>query len=132
MIFTGGLIMYTNYGDKDFFENGCLVDTEHSDITFPMLLCRPYPDGEDLYQFAEVEIDITDSWIDKHAVMDYIGMDEDYFDPVKYAIGCTDYYSWDNFGAINYAYDWQRMSKADICEILKYRLIANDNLKIEW
>lgn len=21
--------MFTNYGDKDFFENGCFVDTEH-------------------------------------------------------------------------------------------------------
>lgn len=52
--------MYRNYGDKDFFENGVLVDTEHSDTVFPMLLCRPYPDEEDLYQFGEVEVDLDD------------------------------------------------------------------------
>ena len=37
--------MYRNYGDKNFFENGVLVDTDHSDTAFPMLLCRPYPDA---------------------------------------------------------------------------------------
>lgn len=52
--------MYRNYGDKNFFENGILVDTEHSDTAFPMLLCRPYPDEEDLYQFGEVEVDLDD------------------------------------------------------------------------
>lgn len=52
--------MYRNYGDRDFFEHGVLVDTEHSDTCFPMLLCRPYPDAEDLYQFGEVEVDLND------------------------------------------------------------------------
>lgn len=124
--------MYLNYGDKNFFENGILVDTEHSDRVFPMLLCRPYADEEDLYQFGMCEVDITDPWIDKKAVMEFVGMSEKNFDPVQFAIGCTSFYSWDNFGSMNYAYDWMRMSKNDICEILKYQLIASDNLDIEW
>ncbi|MCD8083426.1 MAG: hypothetical protein LUE86_08000 [Clostridiales bacterium] len=124
--------MYQNYGDRNFFENGMLVDTEHSDTTFPMLLCTPYPDEEDLFQFGECEVDISDDWIDRKAVMDYIGMAEETFDPVAFAIGCVSWYSWDNFGAINYAYDWTRMDKKSICDILKYREIASDNLDIDW
>lgn len=124
--------MYINYGDKNFFEYGRLVDSEHSDTVLQVICCNPYPDEEDKYQFAECEVDINDMWIDKEAVMSYIGMTEETFNPIQYAIGCIDYYGAENFGALSYAYDWTNMKKADICEILKYRLIANDNLDIEW
>lgn len=128
--------MYRNYGDRDFFEHGVLVDTEHSDTCFPMLLCRPYPDAEDLYQFGEVEVDLNDfkddGWGDRKAIMDFLGMTEETYDPVRFAIGCTEYHSWDNFGAISYAYDWQHMDKKSICEILKCREIASDHLDIVW
>lgn len=128
--------MYRNYGDRDFFEHGVLVDTEHSDTCFPILLCRPYPDAEDLYQFGEVEVDLNDfkddGWGDRKAIMDFLGMTEETYDPVQFAIGCTEYHSWDNFGAISYAYDWQHMDKKSICEILKCREIASDHLDIVW
>ena len=118
--------MYLNYGDRDFFELGILVDTEHSDTVFDMLLCRPYDDQEDLFQFARVQVDIEDSWIDKPAVMSFIGMTEETFDPVQYAIGCTDYYGWENFGADSYGvtYDWRQMTRAQIEDEMKYYLIA--------
>ena len=120
--------MYRNYGDRDFFEHGVLVDTEHSDTCFPMLLCRPYPDAEevDLNDFKD------DGWGDRKAIMDFLGMTEETYDPVQFAIGCTEYHSWDNFGAISYAYDWQHMDKKSICEILKCREIASDHLDIVW
>lgn len=124
--------MYINYGDKNFFEKGVLVDNEHSDTVFQIIICNPYSDEENLYQFGEVEVDITDSWIDRKSVMDYIGMTEDKFDPIQYAIGCIEYYGAAEFGAISYAYDWMHMTKEDICDILKYRMIASDNLDIEW
>lgn len=124
--------MYINYGDKDFFEYGCLVDSEHSDTVFQILRCMPYPDEEDLYQFGDLEVDINDSWIDRNAVMQYAGMKDATFDPIQFAIACTDYYGWDNFGAINYAYEWTQMNKAGICEILRNRLIASDNLDMAW
>ena len=102
----------------------------------PTLLCRPYPDEEDLYQFGEVEVDLDDfkesGWGDRKVVMDYLGMTEETYDSVQFAIGCTEYFSWDNFGAASYAYDWQRIDKRSICEILKHRLIASDNLDIVW
>lgn len=122
--------MYVNYGDQDFFEHGILVDTEHSDIEFPILYCVPYPGEEDLYQFGDCMVDITDSWIEKQIVMDYIDMKETEFDPVQFAIGCVEYYGAANFGAQSYVYDWTRMRRTEIEEILKYRLIAYDNLKI--
>jgi hypothetical protein len=126
------LIMYRNYGDIDFFEYGILIDTEHSDTEFEMLLCRPYPDEEDFFQFAEVTVDITDDWMDREAIMDYIGMTEDKFDPVEYAIGAIEYYSWDNFGAGLYDADWTRVNRDYIEEYLRHRLIASDNLHITW
>lgn len=124
--------MYVNCGDKDFFERGRLVDSEHSDSVMDILVCNPYSDEEDLYQFGECSVDITDDWIDKQAVMDFLGMDSDSFNPIEYAIGCIDYYGMENFGACNYVYDYTRMTKEDIKDILKYRLIATDNLDIVW
>ncbi len=128
--------MYRNYGDRDFFENGVLVDTEHSDTVFPMLLCRPYPDEEDLYQFGEVEVDLDDfkesGWGDRKVVMDYLGMTEE-----TYTIGAVR----DRLHGILFLGqlrgsllrdDWQRIDKRSICEILKHRLIASDNLDIVW
>ena len=124
--------MYENFGDRDFFEHGILVDREHSDTVFPMLLCRPYDDAEDLYLFGECEVDITDSWIDRKRVMEFVGMTEETYDPASFAVACTEYYSWENFGAMNYAYDWMRMDRAAIREILKHRLTALDNLDLVW
>lgn len=124
--------MYLNYGDVNFFEHGILVDTEHSDTEFPILYCMPYPDEEDLYQFGDCQVDITDSWIDKQAILNYIGMKETEFDPVLFAIGCIEYYGAVNFGADSYCYDWLHMQRKDIEEILKYRMIASDNLEITW
>lgn len=83
-----------------------------------------------------MEVDLDDfkesGWGDRKVVMDYLGMTEETYDPVQFAIGCTEYFSWDNFGAASYAYDWQRIDKRSICEILKHRLIASDNLDIVW
>lgn len=120
--------MYINYGDRNFFEHGILIDNEHSDSVIFLIRCEPYPDEEDLYQFAKIEVDVDDFWIDRKAVMAYAGMKE--FDPVGFAVAASDYYSWDNFGASSYGvfYDWQRMTKTDIKNAIKGELIASDNL----
>ena len=124
--------MYKNYGDVNFLEHGILVDTEHSDTVIDMLLCEPYSDEEDLFQFAHVQVDLEDAWIDRKAVMDFIGMDKEDYDPVQFAIGCTSYYSWDNFGAGDYGVfcDWQRCDEELIRKELKNYLIDWDNLRI--
>jgi hypothetical protein len=130
--FKGRIIMYINYGDKNFFEYGMLIDADHSDTEIKALCCCPYPDEEDLYIFGDCTVDITNTWIDRTAILDFIELKEENFDPIKYAIGCLNFYTWDNFGAINYMYDWQRMTKDEIKQILKHRMIASDNLNIEW
>lgn len=125
--------MYLNYGDVDFFEHGRLVDDQSSDTEIKILACEPYSDTEDLYQFGNCVVDFTDTWIDRDAVMTFIGMTEEDFDPVRFALGCMDYYSWDNFGADHYfAYNWLRMKKESICEILKHQQISSENLNITW
>ena len=123
--------MYVNYGDKNFFENGILVEEWPSDSAFNILCCNPYLDEEDLFRFGDIQVDINDSWIEQEAVEQFCGCRKEE-DPIGFALGCISYYSWDNFGAINYAYDWQRMDRKSIEEILKHRMIANDNLDITW
>jgi len=126
--------MYKNYGDVDFFQWGVLVDDEHEENVYEMLLCRPYDDKEDLYQFGHVTVDITDKWIDKERVMLYIGMTNKTFDPIRYAIGCTDFYSWENFDIIDYSFehDWTRCTRKEIENQLRKYIIATDNLEITW
>ena len=114
--------MYKNYGDVDFFQRGVLVEADNnSPTTFHMLRCEPYTDQEDLFQFASVYVDISDTWIDKDRVLSNIGMTEADFDPLQFAIGCTDCYSWDNFGALDYSgsYDWQKCTREQVEEQLK-------------
>lgn len=121
--------MYINYGDVNFFENGCLVDSEHSDTEFKVLYCRPYDDAEDLYLFADCTVDITDSWIDKNAIMGYLGMTEKTFDSIQFAIGCIDYYGVEEFSS---PYEGYQFTREEIEEQLKYYMIASDNLEITW
>lgn len=120
--------MYINYGDVDFFEHGVLVDADHLENEFDILRCEPYPDEEDLYVFAHLHVNIDDSWLDRANVMEYAGMKE--FDPVMYSIACTDYYSWENFGASDYGvfYDWRRMTKKDIQKELRKYHISSEGL----
>ena len=123
--------MYKNYGDVNFFEYGRLVE-EVNEHEFRIIMCNPYADQEGAYQFAECLVDIRDSWIDVMAVMHYIGMRIEDFDPIQYALGCLEYYGAENFGGMSYAYDFCNMDKESICEILKHREIASDNLNVEW
>lgn len=118
--------MYTNFGDKNFFEYGLYVDTEHSDEEFPILFCQPYPDEENLYQFGECTVSINDSWINRNEVMRFIGMTEKNFNPVQFAIGCFKFYGPEEFGADSLVYDWTHMERKEIEEQLKYRLIVYD------
>ena len=121
--------MYINYGDKDFFELGTLVDSEHSDTEIKILYCRPYDDEENLYLFADCIVDIEDSWIDKKSIMDFLGMTENTFDSIQYAIGCIEYYGVENFSD---SYNGYQFTMEEIKEQLKYYLIASDNLDITW
>lgn len=108
--------MYINYGDVDFFEEGILLEKE-SETEFRIIRCLPYSDHEDMFQFAELLVDIDDAWIDRADVENYADCKKE-ISPECYAIACTEYYSWDNFGASNYFWDWQHMTRKEIEEIL--------------
>lgn len=123
--------MYTNYGDVNFFEHGILIDSDHTDTVFDMLICEPYTDKEDLYQFSRIQVDIEEDWIDKEAVMAYAGMTKDNFDPIRYAIACEEYYGLQEFGAdsFSYNYNWQKVNKEEILKQLKGYLIDYSGMK---
>ena len=124
--------MYRNFGDVNFLERGCLVDTEHSDTEFDMLVCRPYDDEEDKYQFAHIQVDIEAPWIERSDIMQFIGMTEETWDPVQFAIGCADYFSWEKFGAADFGvcYDWTQCDESLIRKELRKYLIAWDDLRV--
>ena len=124
--------MYRSYGDRNFFEHGVLVDLENSHSDFNIIYCRPFGDVEGRYLFAECLVDITDSWIDRKAVMEFAGMTESDFDPILFAIDCIEYYGAENFGAENYYYDYTNLTEYDIKEILRHRCISSENLDITW
>lgn len=121
--------MFVNYGDKNFFEYGVLVDSEHSDTEFQILFCRPFDDEEDMFFFADCNVDIDDSWINRDDVLSFIGMNEKEFDPMRYAIGCIEYYGAENFSS---PYEGYKFNRKDIEERLKHYPIASDNLDIAW
>lgn len=121
--------MFVNYGDKNFFEYGVLVDADHSDTEFPIVYCRPFDDEEDMFFFADCNVDIDDSWIDREDVMEFIGMNSDEFDPIRFAIGCIEYYGAENFSS---PYDGYTFNREEIEEKLKNYWIATDNLDITW
>lgn len=129
-------MIYRNYGDVNFLTyGGCLVDSDHSDTEFRIIYLRPYDDEEGLYQCAEIIVDINDSWIDRSQVMKYGGVTEDDFDPVLFAIDCIEYYGPENFwadGCWMYQYDWRCMTREGVKEVLRNRVIATDNIEIEW
>lgn len=124
--------MYKNYGDKNFFEYGMLVDADTDRSEYWIIACLPYDDEEDRYLFGDCCVDITEPWIDREKVMEYIGLSEETFDPVEFAIGCMSYYGWDNFGADRtFQYNWLNMTKARIKEILMYRDIDKENVCLD-
>lgn len=122
--------MYINYGDRNFLTHGLLIDTEHSDTVFEMLICDPYPYVEDLFQFAHITVDIEDDWIDWEKVKDFMGMEPG--NNVDKAIMAYEYYGAEQFGAdSNVSYDWKRADKETILREIRNYLIAWDNVVLE-
>ena len=90
---------------------------------YDILYCYPiYDCQEETYFFADVTVNTTDKWIDRKAVCDFIGMNEE-FNEIQFAIGCLEYYGAENFGTD--LQNWQ-YSRDAICEILKHKLIGVD------
>lgn len=124
--------MYKNYGDRNFFEHSVLVDSDHSDSVFDIIRCEPYCDEENKYCCAALTVDIEDDWINRKAIMDFLGMDEKHFDPIEFAIGCTDYYDWGNFGAYDFdpRFNYQQMDRDDCLKVLDGNLIDYTDLEV--
>lgn len=92
---------YENYGDVNPLEHGGIWVKRESKNEYEIL--KNNPETNTLYDLL---VDITDSWIEKDSVMSFIGMTEENFNPLQFAIGCTDYYSPENFGN-TYKYETQ-------------------------
>lgn len=118
--------MFKNYGDKDFFDNGILVE-QCSNSVYKILVCYKMCGEDDLYYFAHCHVDINDTRIDREMVMNCIGMTEEDFNPLRFAIACVDNYALEIF-AIHH--DGFIFTRAQIEQKLKHYDISNANLNI--
>lgn len=106
-----------SFGDKNFLDGGILLWKDPvCNTAFYLLRCDPFSDCDDRFRFGRLYVDISDSWIDRDTVMDFIGMTKETFSPEAFAVGCTDYYSWEEFGVDQnfFGFPWNDASEADI------------------
>lgn len=112
--------LFESVGDVNFYEDGILIrqDPDNKD-GFYIIRCMPHSDDEERFQFGELYVDVSDNWIDKAAVASYGGLSGSTY-PEAFAILCTDFYSWSNFGAesMGRAYDWQNTDRETIQSVL--------------
>ena len=94
---------WKSYGDVDFIsEGGCVLDNSRAkEGIYRIVCCRMYdvnPDtGEAKFDFSDVEVDITDDWIDQSSVEAYSGSSCLQDDPEYYAVCCLTYYGAEEF-----------------------------------
>ena len=84
---------YKNYGDVNPLDYGGIWVKQTGETEYDIIKYNP-----DESTFDDLLVDISDSWIEHEHVMNYIGMAEETFDPIQFAIGCTEFYSIENFG----------------------------------
>lgn len=84
---------FKNYGDVNPLDHGGIWVKQINNHTFEVI--RNIPETNEVYN---MEVDITDSWIEKEEVLSFTGMTEENFDPIWYAFSCTQYYGVENFG----------------------------------
>lgn len=119
---------FANYGDRNFFENGCLVKQDPNNPTgYIMYRCIPFSDHPDRFQFGRIYVDISDPWINRSEVEQYCGK---CVSDMDFAVACTDYYSWLEFGVnSNWAtYDWQNTDRKTIMKELKNHPFETENV----
>jgi len=91
---------WENYGDKNFWEYGQLVRRHWAEKQdeYDVIVCQP-SDKNGKYLVACCYVDITDTWIDKKAVMEFSdtkGLVNE-TDKIAFALGCIAYYGVHNF-----------------------------------
>jgi hypothetical protein len=89
---------WENFGDVNPLDHGGIWIMQGSETCYRIVKFYPEESDSDPSQLQNLYVDISDDWIEKKEVMSCIGMTAEDFDPIWYAIGCTDYYSCQNFG----------------------------------
>jgi hypothetical protein len=102
---------YENFGDVNPLDHGGIWVKQINKTEYEII--KNIPETLEIYNMS---IDITDSWLEKDSVMSYLGMTERDFDPLWFAIGCTDYYGVLNFGEI-----YKMESEKELMEFLTAR-----------
>jgi hypothetical protein len=67
-----------------------------SDDSFDII--KYYHGHDGIIRVSNLHVDTTDEWIDREAVMNYVGIDANDYDVEWFAMDCTDYYAPENFG----------------------------------
>ena len=122
--------MYKNFGDKNFFEYGILLDNDHSDTQFPILFCAPLceedENGNQLYHFADCYVDVDSEWFDFDAIESCCGS---WDSNESLAIAALNYY-----GSNEFSDSWGDtiFTAEEIVEKLRNYHIDYSNLVLTW
>lgn len=91
--------LWTNYGDVNPMEHGgtwVMSDEEKNGKAFKgcYYIVKFDPDTMEV---VNCWVEVKDDWINRKSVMDYVGMTEDNYDEIRYAIACFEYYGYHEF-----------------------------------
>ena len=122
--------MYKNFGDRNFFEYGILLDNDHSDTEFSILFCTPLfeedESGNQLYLFADCYVDIMSEWFDLEAIESCCGS---WDSNESLAIAALNYYGSDEFSDY---YETGIFTAEEIVEKLRKYFVDYSNLVLAW
>lgn len=94
-------VNWVNYGDVNPLEHGGIWVRKDADIEGAYYIVKNvYRPVAELYEVYDLWVETGEEWQEKNLVMDYIGMTEDTFNEIHYAIALTDYYNFLNFGEV--------------------------------
>lgn len=117
-----------NYGDKNFFEYGFLVEMDNiNEDEVYFIYCIPIDGEEDLYLYGEGCVNLNDDWINWEDVNKYSGDDADVYWELM-ARNAVDYYGLENFCCTYDGYSYGKFTS----EHIKKRLAYAYNDSIDW
>lgn len=85
-----------------------------------------WTDDPDQFLLGFLHVNTAADWIDKKAVLKFNRMEDRKYHPLDFAIACTEFYAWKNFGEI------YKMSSKEVQDTVRKLPVYNANLYIEY
>jgi hypothetical protein len=107
------MVEFNFIGDVNPIQHGGAWIQKLSEDQFRIIKIEPCQNRVDYAYLYDVDVDLSDSWIEKASVRSFCDAQDDY----QLALGCLDYYGSVNFGQSEDIY----LTHGEAVEWLKYR-----------